>query len=103
MTVGWGGIVIASVGCYALKLAGVSLPESVLEHPRVKEAAGRLPIAMLAGLVVVELFDSDGRLAFDWHTLAGVGAAALLLSRRCGFLVVFLGAIAVTAATRALF
>jgi branched-subunit amino acid transport protein len=102
MAVGWAGIAIASAGCYALKLVGVCLPESVLEHPRVKAAACRLPIAMLAALIVVELFDSGGRLTADWHTLAGVAAAAVALWRRRGFLVVFVIAIAVAAATRAI-
>jgi hypothetical protein len=29
----WATVLVASLGCYGLKLAGVSLPESVLNHP----------------------------------------------------------------------
>ena len=61
MTPLWLAIIIAAVGCYLLKLAGVSLPESVLNHPKVQRVAQFLPIAMLSALVAVELFDGGGR------------------------------------------
>ena len=48
MTALWVAVIIAAVGSYGLKLAGVSLPESVLNHPRVQRIAGFLPIAMLS-------------------------------------------------------
>ena len=32
----WVAIIIAAVGCYLLKLAGVSLPESILNHAKVQ-------------------------------------------------------------------
>ena len=69
-------LVIASVGSYLLKLAGVSLPESVLANPTVQRIAGFLPVAMLTALVVVGLADGDGdgRWSFDWPVLAGFGA-----------------------------
>lgn len=96
----WVALLLAAVGSYALKLAGVSLPETVLNHPGVQRVAGLLPIAMLAALVAVELFDGGGHYALDWRTLAGVsaGVVALLLGR--GFLVVFLVAVGVTALLR---
>jgi hypothetical protein len=65
---------VVAIALIPLAPAGVSLPEAVLEHPRVKAAAGRLPIAMLAALIVVELFDSGGRLTADWHALAVAAA-----------------------------
>jgi branched-subunit amino acid transport protein len=99
----WWAIIVAAIGCYLLKLAGVSLPESILNHPKVQRIAQFLPIAMLSALVAVELFDHGGRYALDWRTLAGVtaGVITLLLLRR-GFLVVFLVAIGVTALLRLL-
>jgi branched-subunit amino acid transport protein len=102
MTTAWATILVASCGCYALKLAGVSLPESVLNHPRVQRTAGLLPVAMLSALVVTDLFDTNGRYTVDWCALAGVGAGAVAL--RCGrsLVVVFGVAIAVTAALRAI-
>lgn len=100
MTTLWATIVAASLGCYGLKLAGVSLPASVLGHPRVQRTAGLLPVAMLSALVVTDLFDSGGRYSADWHTLAGVGVAAIALRRGRSLIVVFLLAIATTAALR---
>ena len=44
MTSLWAITLAASVSCYGLKLAGVSLPESLLNHPRVQRIAGLLPI-----------------------------------------------------------
>jgi len=96
----WLALVIAAVGSYLLKLAGMSLPESILNHPKVHRVAPFLPIAMFAALVAVELFDGGGHYLVDWRTLAGVAAAVVALLLRRGFLVVFLVAIAVTALLR---
>jgi len=85
----WATILVASLGCYGLKLAGVSLPESVLNHPRVQQTAGLLPVAMLTALVVT-----------DWPTLAGIGAGAIALRFGRSPVVVFLLAIATTAVMR---
>ncbi len=98
----WIALIIACLGGYALKLAGVSLPESVLNHPTVQRVAGFLPVAMLAALVAVQLFDGGGRYVVDWRMLAGVGAAVVALLLRAGFLVVFVVAMAVTALLRLL-
>jgi branched-subunit amino acid transport protein len=100
MTGLWIALLIACLGSYALKLAGMSLPESVLNHPRVQRVAAFLPVAMLSALVAVELFDGGGRYAVDWRTLAGVGAGVVALLLRRGLLVVFLVAIGVTALLR---
>lgn len=98
----WLAILIAAVGCYLLKLAGVSLPKSILNHPKVQRVAQFLPIAMLSALVAVELFDGGGSYALDWRTLAGVAAGVVALLLRRGFLFVFLTAISVTALLRLL-
>lgn len=98
----WLPLLVACVGSYLIKLAGLSLPESVLAHPRVQRIAALLPVAMLAALVVVELFDSGGRYGLDWRTLAGVGAGVIALLLRRGFLVVFITAIGVSALLRLL-
>ena len=100
MTPLWLALVVAAVGSYLLKLAGISLPESILNHPKVQRVAELLPIAMLSALVAVELFDGGGRYAADWRTLAGVAAGVVALLLRRGFLEVFLIAIAVTALLR---
>ena len=96
----WITILAASAGCYGLKLAGVSLPASVLGHPRVQRTAALLPVAMLTALVATDLFDASGHYRADWHTLAGVGAGAVALRLGGSLVVVFLLAIATTAVLR---
>ena len=102
MTVLWVALLVAAVGSYLTKLAGLSLPRSVLAHPAVQRVAAFLPVAMLAALVTVQLVDGGGRYALDWRVLAGVAAAVVALLLRRGFLVVFLTAILVTALLRLL-
>jgi branched-subunit amino acid transport protein len=98
----WVTVIAASLGCYALKLAGVSLPDSVLSHPRVQRIASLLPVAMLTALVVTDLFDGNGHYSANWQTVAGVGAGAVALWLGRSLLVVFLVAVAVAAALHAL-
>lgn len=96
----WATILVASVGCYCLKLAGVSLPESVLRHPHGQRIASLLPVAMLSALIATDLFDANRHYSADWHTLAGVAAGALALWRGRSLLFVFALAIATTALLR---
>jgi branched-subunit amino acid transport protein len=98
----WIALVLAAVGSYLLKLAGLSLPESVLNQPRVRNVAHFLPVAMLAALVAVQLADRGGHYAVDWRPLVGVCAGVVALLLRRGLLVVFLVAISVTALLRLL-
>lgn len=100
MTTLWATILAASLGCYGLKLAGVSLPATVLGHPRVQRVAGLLPVAMLSALVATDLFDTNGHYAADWHALAGVGVGAIALRLGQSLVFVFLVAIVSTAALR---
>ena len=93
---------MAAFGCYGLKLAGVSLPESMLAHPRVQRTAGLLPVAMLTALVATDLFDSGGHYSVDWRVLAGVGAGAVALRLGRSLIVVFVVAVTITAILRAL-
>jgi branched-subunit amino acid transport protein len=95
----WLAIAVCGIGCYLLKLAGVSVPGHVLERPAVRRVAELLPVALLAALVAVQVFTpakGDG-LAFDAR-LGGVAAAAVALVLRAPFLVV----VAVAAITAAL-
>lgn len=100
MTALWVALLVAAIGTYALKLAGMSLPESVLNHPTIQRVAGFLPVAMLSALVAVQLFDGGGHYMLDWRPLVGVAAAVVALALRRGFLVVFLVAVGVTALLR---
>ena len=78
----------------------MSLPESVLAHPRVQRIASLLPVAMLSALIVTDLFDANRRYSADWHTLAGVAAGAVALWRGRSLLFVFVLAIITTALLR---
>jgi branched-subunit amino acid transport protein len=96
----WTTILAASAGCYGLKLAGVSLPASLLNHPRVQRTARLLPVAMLTALVVTDLFEANRRYSADWHVLVGVGVGAVALRLGRSLVVVFILAVASTAALR---
>jgi len=95
----WPLVLIASVGCYALKLAGHSVPQSVLGRPRVRTIAALLPVSLLAALVAVQTFGSGQALAVDAR-LAGVAAATVALVLRAPFLVVVVVAGVVAAGLR---
>ncbi len=103
MTGWWLALAVAAVGTYVLKLAGMSLPESVLGRPVVQRVAGLLPVSMLAALVLIGMVDGGGRYAVDWRVLAGVAAAVVALLFRRGFLTVFLIGVGVCAALTAIF
>lgn len=93
----WTAVVVASLGCAALKLAGWSLPQRWLEGERLQRAAALLPVALLAALVAVQTASGDA----SGPRLAGVAVAAALLAARAPFLVVILAAAATAAALRA--
>ncbi|MGO4256377.1 AzlD domain-containing protein [Marmoricola sp. RAF53] len=97
----WIAIVVCGLGCYLLKLAGLSVPHQVLERPLVQRIADLLPVALLAALITVQVFtvDDGGHpgIGIDAR-LAGLAAAAVALTLRAPFLVV----VVVAAATAAL-
>lgn len=97
----WAAIVGAGIGCYLLKLAGLSVPASVLERPVVRRVADLMPVALLAALVAVQVAADGTRLVLDAR-LAGLGAAVVLLLLRAPFLVVVVGAAATAAVLRLL-
>jgi branched-subunit amino acid transport protein len=92
----WTTILAAGVGCYLLKLAGLSVPAGVLERPAVRRIAGLIPVALLSALVAVQVFSTEDRLVVD-ERAAGLAMAVVLLVVRAPFLVVVCGA-ALTAA-----
>lgn len=96
----WTSLILASIGSWALKYAGLSLPDSVVSHPRVQRIASYLPVAILSALIATQLFDGGAKWQLDPAVLGGFAAAVLLLIARRGFLTVFFGAILVTAALR---
>jgi hypothetical protein len=97
----WAAIVISSLGCYLLKLAGVSVPSRWLEAPVVQRIAALLPIALLAALAAVQTLAIGTRLVVDAR-LAGLAAAVVALLFRAPFLVVVGVAAATAAGVRAI-
>lgn len=92
----WAAVLAASAGCFALKLAGWSVPARWLAGARLQHAALLLPVALLAALVAVQAFAGERALVLDARA-AGLAVAAVLLVLRAPFLLVVVGA-AVTAA-----
>ena len=97
----WWAILGAGIGCYLLKLAGLSVPARVLARPVVERIADLIPVALLAALVAVQVFGSGARLVLDARAV-GLAVAVVLLALRAPFLVVVFGAALAAAALRML-
>ena len=93
----WAGVLVASASCYALKLAGLSLPQSWLENQHVQRTVPMIPIALLAALVGTQTFSVGQHLVLDVRAAALV-VAIVAVVLRAPFLVV----VAVASATAAL-
>ncbi len=87
----WLAVIGCGIGCYLLKLAGMSVPEQALAHPVLRRTADLLPVVLLAALVAVQVFVAQGPdgpgLGIDAR-LAGLGAAFVALLLRLPFIVV---------------
>ena len=97
----WVAVVATGVGCYLLKLAGLSVPPRVLERPLVERVADLIPVALLSALVAVQVFAEGHHLSLDARAL-GLAVAVVLLLLRAPFLVVVFGAALVAALARML-
>jgi len=97
----WMAILVGAAGCYALKLAGLSVPPRVLEHPTVERIADLLPVALLSALIAVQVLGSGRSLEPDARLL-GLAVAVVALLLRAPFLVVVLLAAGAAAAVRLL-
>ncbi|MER6154433.1 AzlD domain-containing protein [Streptomyces sp. NPDC001868] len=97
----WIAIIATAVGCYAVKLIGLSVPEGVLERPLVRRLAALLPVALLAALTAQQAFADGQALVLDARA-AGLAAAAVALLLRAPFLLVVAAAVLVTAGVRAM-
>ena len=91
------GVLVACASCYALKLAGLSLPERVLQDRIVQRTVPLVPIALLAALVATQTFSTGQRLVLDVRA-AALAVAIVAVVLRAPFLVV----VAAGAATAAL-
>jgi branched-subunit amino acid transport protein len=83
----WAAVLVASLGCYLLKLAGLSVPAAWVEQPWVARVVDFVPAALLGALVAVQAATSGHHLVLDGR-LAGVAVAAVALMFRAPFIVV---------------
>jgi branched-subunit amino acid transport protein len=97
----WIAVLVTAAGCYALKLAGLTVPPRLLASPRVRRFAELVPVALLAALAAVQSATSGHAIDFDPARLAGMGTALAALVLRAPFLVVILAAAATAAVLRA--
>ncbi|WP_369200388.1 AzlD domain-containing protein [Streptomyces sp. PU-14G] len=97
----WIAIGVTALGCYLVKLLGLSVPAGVLERPVLRRLTALLPVALLAALTAQQTFADQTALVLDARA-AGLAAAALALVVRAPFLVVVAAAVLVTAGVRAL-
>jgi membrane-associated phospholipid phosphatase len=93
----WAGVLVGSAACYLLKLAGLSLPQRLLEDARIQRTVPLIPVALLAALVATQTFSTGQHLVLDVRA-AALGVALIAVLVRAPFLVV----VAVAAATAAL-
>ena len=95
----WAGVLVASTACYALKLAGLSLPERWLQDARVQRTIPLLPVALLAALIATLTFSTGHQLVLDVRA-AALAVAAIAVLLRAPFLVVVASAAATAALLR---
>ena len=97
----WAAVLLASAGCFGLKLVGWSVPARWLERDRLQRAAVLLPVPLLAALVVVQAFAGDRSLVLDARA-AGLAVGLVLVLLRAPFLLVVVAAAVTAALVRAL-
>jgi branched-subunit amino acid transport protein len=97
----WAGVLVACAACYALKLAGLSLPARLLEDARVQRTIPLVPIALLAALIATNTFSTGNHLVLDVRA-AAIGVAVVAVLLRAPFLVVVVSAAATAALLRLL-
>jgi membrane-associated phospholipid phosphatase len=95
----WAGVLVASLACYGLKLAGLSLPQRWLQDRIVQRTVPLIPVALLAALVGTQTFSTGQHLVLDVRA-AALGVAVIAVVLRAPFLVVVAAAAATAAILR---
>jgi branched-subunit amino acid transport protein len=97
----WLAILATAVGCYVLKLTGLSVPTKVLDQPLVQRIADLMPVALLSALIGVQVLGEGSRLVLDAR-LVGLAVAVVALVLRAPFIVVVFSAAFAAALVRLL-
>ena len=89
MTTGtlWIVVLAAGVGCYLLKLLGLSVPAAWVQQRWVARVVEFVPAALLGALVAVQAATTGNRLVLDGR-LVGLAVAAVAFALRAPFIVV---------------
>lgn len=83
----WSVVLAAGLGCYALKLLGLSIPARWVQRPWVTRVVEFVPAALLGALVAVQAATSGTRLVADGRLVA-LAVAAVAFALRAPFIVV---------------
>jgi branched-subunit amino acid transport protein len=98
----WAAILVGAGSCYLIKLAGLSVPQRILQDRRIRHIAQLLPVALLAALVATQTFSQGHRLSIDARA-AGLLTAAAAVLLRAPFIVIVVVAVATAALVRLAF
>jgi hypothetical protein len=101
MTV-WNVILIAAVAVFALKLTGYAVPRSLVERPTPARISAQLTVALLAALIAVQTFVSNGHTITVDARLPALVVAGGLFALRVPFILVLVAAAATAALIRLL-
>jgi hypothetical protein len=95
----WIAVIAASLAVYSWKILGSTLPERVLNHPKISRLATLLTVALMAGLVGVQGFVDNRDIVLDAR-LPALLLAVVLAILRVPFILIVLAAAATAAALR---
>jgi len=95
----WVGIALTVIGCYGLKIAGLSVPERLLTHRLTVQVSELIPLGLLGALIAVQVLADGDRLVLDAR-LPAIAVAAVLLWRGVPFLPMVVAAAATAALLR---
>jgi hypothetical protein len=98
----WIAIFVGSALVYSWKIIGYLVPERFLSHPRIKELAGLLTVALMAALVGVQTFGSNEGIALDAR-IPAILVAGVLFWFRVPYVIVVLAAALIAAGIRLIF
>lgn len=95
----WIAVIVASLAVYSWKILGSTLPERVLNHPKISRLATFLTVALMAGLVGVQGFVDNRDIVLDAR-LPALLFAVVLAILRVPFILIVLAAAAIASALR---
>jgi branched-subunit amino acid transport protein len=97
----WAGVLAVSAIAYLTKLAGITIPQRILDKPYIAKLAVLLPTSLLAALTAVQVFATGNSLVLDARA-AGLAAGVVAYKMRAPFIVIVVTAAVVAALLRAL-